>query len=194
MSLAPQAPPTRAGKLSSTPRVLWPGAIGMICMIMAGLGILNSIVQIASPLMLSAMASVNPQLDSTVKAMAANTPYSIALHAIGLLSAVLLLIGGLRLFARRRSSVPMILIWAWIRIPWMVGMLFVTQRLQAAQTQVVQNQQGSGITGAFTMTLIPFFNNIGLVFIAGWYLWLPILLLAWLLRPSIRAQTAAWKP
>jgi len=107
-------------------------------------------------------------------------------NAVGLVMAALLLAGGIGLVNRRAWSVTTLRVWAVARIVFVVVVTWISSRMMDEMLQ------GMPATGA-SPGMVQSFQTVGLAMGLIWGCALPILVLIWLAREKIKAETAGWQ-
>lgn len=121
-------------------------------------------------------------------------PWTISQHALGAILAICLLIGGIALVRRRSGSRKLLLTWAALKIPIVVVSTvlgFIVQREMFAI--MMKNQQSGGPNAAMAAPMMETFALVGVIIGLAWGSLLPVFLLIWLNRASIRREMAAWR-
>jgi hypothetical protein len=185
----PQTPPTQRGPGAKAPSV-WPAVIGVIAIVFGSLGALGGAWGAFSPLLLRLMASVIPDDQAaSLEVMRESASSIVVLSVAALVLGVLLLAGGVGLCRRRSWGPKVCLIWAGLKLLHVVFNSVWGYMIQQAQFQQLVNEPNMPaafggmmqVIGAFTIVL-------GIVW--GWAL--PLFMLVWLTRKSIRAEVAGW--
>jgi hypothetical protein len=180
------SPPSEMG--DAPPRLSgWPTGIGVLGIIVASLGIVGGCCGVLSPFttqwFIDSMGANMPEEQvKAMKASQAPATYVIPASLLGTAFAVLLLVGSIKLIRRRASGVRLCQIWAWISIPWSVITFLVTAYFQMQVPDdpnmgPVGKYIGLGMAACFVLVL-----GIGI----------PLFMLAWFSRPSIRDEIRSW--
>ena len=185
------APPTEPG-LVEMPRgpSSWPKVVGIIAIVLGVGGILGGLSGALSPLMLDAMASMMPQGQAVVAAIEEMAGWTVAVSLASAVVAGVLLAGGIGLLKRRRWSVRITRIWAFVRLLLVIANAVLTYQMTKAQFEVMSQQQ----PGAAAMPA-GFGGVVGTISVAFGVIWgwaFPVFVLIWLARGKIKAETSAW--
>jgi len=133
----------------------------------------------------------NVHVTDTTRAWAA---WTISLSAVATVLGLLLLAGGVGLVRRRHWSRAALICWAVLKIILAVanGLLVWVVQQQGLQEQSRMMGPGfaPGGAGATTVKAVTFFS---LAFAILWGWALPVFLLIWFSRRSIKAQMAQWR-
>jgi hypothetical protein len=189
----PVAPPTVAGPLGRPPRqIVWPITIGVIGIAFGSLGILRSLYGAATPWLFNSWTFYTPSSTNTFDPFAALRHWGVWLslvNAIGVLVAVMLLIGGIGLLRRRPWSGTLLIAWAIIRIPLAFAETVVGIGMQQEQLAAMSSQPGGAMVSAFASGFAWF----GAVVSIAMYCALPTFMLIWFTRPAHRRTLEAWR-
>jgi hypothetical protein len=190
----PSTPPTAAGPLPAPPKASgWAGVIGTIAIVLGVLGMLGGLWGLASPALTRAwVANLPPE---QLAAMDLSLRWSAWTETYGLLAttlAVLLLAGGVGLARRRPWSIKTLTTWALLKILLSVVSTILGWTIQQEMWEAMQTGNpalASGVRGWATGFAL-FVLLVGLV----WACALPVFVLIWFARATIRAQVAEWGP
>lgn len=184
----PAVPPTLRYAVAAPVRPpAWPLAIGIICIVLGAGGVFVNLFGLLSYTVLSAKMGALQPAPHVLEEMKVS---GVLTSLLNVLVAVLLLVAGIGMAQRRRWSVALARVWAVVRIlAVVVGMAFAMV-LQTRQFAAMPAQ----VAGPFNM---PKFSNavivLGMVFGLLWGWALPVFVLIWLNRGTIRQQTEGWK-
>ncbi len=189
-SVQPAAPPTVPGPLGDGTQSgsLWPSVLGILAVVVGALGTLGGLWAAAAPfasaLFVRAIGGGAPAFVLDPMDRARWWLMAIGLGEAGL--AALLLAAGILLLRRRRRTIPLCRTWAALKLALTVvstGMSYVIQE------QTMAMVQSTTAPMSMPMTSMPLVQAcLGLAW--GWAL--PVVLLVWLARPSIRDEVAGW--
>lgn len=195
-------PPTLPGAMRDTqrPRV-WPTAIGVIAIVLGSLALLGGLINIGMPYFMGALAGVMPKgVPNPYTAFALWAKPMAASSAVGALVAAILLWGGLLLIKRRPKAVRVIMIWSVLKILYGFGAGAVMAAMQHSMfTTLFEEAKASAArqsgrppppfpTDTFAMVMASF---TGILFVV-WAALLPVFMLIWFTRRSVRADVDAW--
>ncbi len=182
----PPVPPTQPGAIPlAQPRSLWPTVLGIVAVILAGLGLLSLMWQMAALLFgVGHAPATQPAAGQPSKlALAVLTPA----HTI---LVVVLLAGGIGLLRRRRWSARALLAWGIADAVLTVAALTYTllnmpqvQEQMRRQNPAMQPMAGN-VAGAFFLGIMCFGMVVGLT--------PPVFAIVWFRRANIRSEVAAW--
>ncbi len=161
---APLAPPTEQGGVAITgPRSLWPNALGTLCILWGCCAMLYHAASVFEPEM---------RRSPSINWIAA----SVAEFLLG----VALFTGGIALARRAGSSIATLRIWACLKIGVTTSLLIFAQLVIIAENNSITHPPDFDRTA------------LGLALNLIWTWMLPVFVLVWIRRRSIRAETAAW--
>ena len=132
-----------------------------------------------------------PVQRATIEVMRRWATWTVVVSLLSAAVAILLLAAGIGLVQRRRWSPRVFTIWAPLKIvlaiaSTVVGWAIQQETMEAMRTQV----PGMGALGPGTMES---FASVGAVFALLWGCALPVFVLIWFARGSIKAQVAEWR-
>lgn len=190
-------PPIDAGEIPQQPSA-WPKVIGVITIIFGSLAILQGCVGAVSSLFMSSLSAIVPAEQAAVyDAMEDLKPWMIigAVLALGL--GILLLVAGIGLVRRRAWSPTACMVWAGIKMVFVVGYTILGDMAQQAQFEAMQEmmQQDPNMPAAMPAMMGSFMQVFGVFTIVLGILWgwaLPVFLLIWFARSKIKAEVAGW--
>ena len=197
-SAQPVAPPIQPGTITSPQRPTnWPKVVGTMAIVLGSGGILVGLWTAASPFAMRLiewalkLSQPSAVVDRQVAVMEAGLPWTVASSLIATAIATLLLLGGIRLNKRKRSSMRLLKFWAVAKIPLVVIVTIAGVLMQELQFEVMG--QSPGLTsmpfgGVFFDVMIV----VSFVFGLGWGWALPVFLLIWLSREKIKNEVAGW--
>ncbi len=197
-SAQPVAPPTQPGTIAAPQRPgNWPTVIGTIAIVFGSGGILVGLWGAASTFAMRfiewALEQSQPSgvVDSQVAVMEAGIPWTVASSLIATAIAILLLLGGIRLNKRKRSSMRLLKFWAVMKIPVVVIVTIAGILMQELQFEIM-GQSSGGMPMPFGGGFLDIMMAIGLAFTLAWGWALPVFLLIWLSRGKIKNEVAGW--
>ncbi len=187
-SAQPVAPPTQPGALAPPQRPAnWPTAIGTIAIVFGTLGILGGLLGALSPVTIAIFSEF--MLPGQEEGLQQSMAWSVAYGIGGMIIAILLLIGGIRLRARRRQAVVLIRIWAIVKILLSAGGSVIGYQSVQLQMEAIQNDPSSPIMNTGIMGT---FGMVGMVVGLLWACVLPVFMLVWFARGKIRREAESW--
>ena len=197
-SAQPVAPPTQPGALAPPQRPAnWPTVIGTIAIVFGSGGILVGLWGAASTFGMRFFEWVMEQsqpsgiVDRQVAVMEAWLPWTVGSSLLATAIAILLLLGGIRLNKRKRSSMRLLKFWAVVKIP-VVVVLSIAEMLMQERLFEIMGQSSGGIPMPFGGGFYDVMIVVTLVFGLAWGWALPVFLLIWLSRGKIKNDVAGW--
>ena len=197
-SAQPVAPPTQPGALAPPQRPAnWPTVIGTIAIVFGSGGILVGLWGAASTFAMRliewALEQSQPSgvVASQVAVMEAGIPWTVASSLVATAIASLLLLGGIRLNKRKRSSMRLLKFWAVVKIPVVVIVTIAAVLMQELQFEIM-GQSSGGMPMPFGSGFFDLMIVVTLVFGLAWGWALPVFLLIWLSRGKINKEVAGW--
>ena len=175
-------PPVRAS--------VWPtvvGIIGIIGIIYASLGLFGTFCGLAFFFILLSYADwlesfgISEQEVQEMQASMSPVSWTVFASVVGLTLVILLFVGALKLLRRQALGVKLCTLWSWMMIPWTIigTVVMLVFELNAPTPSGGLGQQiGTAIVTVITAV-------IGLV--------LPVFMVIWFLRPTIKSQVAQWR-
>ena len=122
--------------------------------------------------------------------MEAGLPWTVASSLLAAALAILLLLGGIRLTKRKRSSIRLLKFWAVMKMPVVVIVTIAGILMQELQFEIM-SQSPSLTSMPFGGGFFDFMVVVGLVGL-GWGWALPVFLIIWLSRGKIKNEVAGW--
>jgi hypothetical protein len=169
----------------------WPVVIGIIAIVLGTLGILGGCwASIAYPVMEVILRAAPKEAAAGLEFAREWRTWTLTLGVGSGILAVLLLIAGIGLCRRRRWAISMTWWWAILK------MLFVLMSMAMAVTMQQAQFTAIGGQGGGPAALPPGFNMLmgavtaGFSLIWGWAL--PVFMIVWLSRGTIKREIAAW--
>jgi hypothetical protein len=177
------APPVR--------QTVWPMVIGIIAIILGALGALGGCMGVAfTPFLGMVEKLVPPGQAPQLEGMAEMVPALMVTAFAGLVVAVLLLIAGSGLVARRPWAMTACLAWAAVKMVFVVVNAFIGYQINQAQFEAIQSDPNvPAFMSAFFPAMGAFGSCVGIAW--GWIF--PIFMLIWFARPKIRREVRAWR-
>ena len=179
-------PPTQAPPLPVQASV-WPTVVGIISIIYASLGLFGTFCGLAFLFVLPSFADWLRGLgmpEEDVQALATSMPpvgWTVFSSLVGLAMIILLFVGALRLLRHRASGARLCALWSWMIIPWTIIATVITLvfQLNAPVPSSDPGQQIGAAIGSVIGVVV------GLV--------LPVFMVIWFSRPTIKSQVAQWR-
>ena len=183
---APLTPPTQA-PLPPVRASVWPTVVGIIGIIYASLGLFGTFCGLAFLFVLPSYAdwfqSIGMSEQEVQEMQTAMPPatWSVFASVVGLALVILLFVGAVRLLRRQASGARLCALWSWMIIPWTIIATVITLVFHFNVPEPSGGrweQIGTAIIGAIGTV-------IGLV--------LPVFMVIWFSRPTIKSQVAQWR-
>ncbi|MCH8152385.1 MAG: hypothetical protein IH830_08445 [Planctomycetes bacterium] len=190
-------PPVEPGEIPHRPSA-WPMVIGVIAIIFGSLAILQGCFGAVSSLFMSSLSGFMPAEQATMlDAMEGLKPWMIIGAVLTLALGILLLVAGIGLVRRRAWSPTACMVWAGIKMMFVVGNTILADMAQQAQFEAMQEmmQQDPNMPAAMPAMMGSFMQVFGVFTIVLGILWgwaLPVFLLIWFSRGKIKAEVAGW--
>lgn len=171
-------------------RGVWPMVLGIVCIVFSLLGVLTGAWNAYTTLLNPSMSTMGFQTDAGKQAaQAVMQKYALItgpMAVVGVLLAGLLGVAGIVLIRRHRDAPGLVRFWAITKIVVSVvgwgAAVMLFRDLEPVMREHIQ--QGAGVAIGVQRV----FAVVGFL----WSLALPVFLLLWLRRSSVRAQTRAW--
>ncbi|MCH8258990.1 MAG: hypothetical protein IIC46_02165 [Planctomycetes bacterium] len=183
---APLTPPTQAPPPPVRASV-WPTVVGIIGIIYASLGLFGTFCGLAFLFILLSYADwlesfgIPEQEVQEMQASMSPVSWTVLASVVGLALVILLFVGAVRLLRRQASGARLCALWSWMIIPWTIIATVITLvfHFNAPEPSGGRWEQiGTAIIGAIGTV-------IGLV--------LPVFMVIWFSRPTIKSQVAQWR-
>lgn len=176
------APPTMPGAVAAAPST-WPTVFGVISIVLGALGVLGAAFGFVSLALIPRLlpAGQGTHFPGTVMTV------SVSSAALNLMVAALLIAAGAGLARRRRWGVGATRTWAIMRIVLAIVGVGVAWWMQSWMRQHPPQTANAPPPG-FTKTVQSISLLLGLMWALAW----PIICLAWLGRPRVRAEYDRW--
>ncbi len=191
-------PPVEPGEIPHRPSA-WPMVIGVIAIIFGSLAILQGCFGAVSSLFMSSLSGLMPTEQATMlDAMEGLKPWMIIGAVLTLALGILLLVAGIGLVRRRAWSPTACMVWAGIKMVFVVGNTILADMAQQAQFEVMQEmmQQDPNMPAAMPAMMGSFMQVFGVFTIVLGILWgwaLPVFLLSWFSRSKVNSEVAGWQ-
>jgi hypothetical protein len=188
------APPVAPGPVEAAPRQSnWPTVLGIIACVLGGLAALGGCFGAGSLTIVRMMANAVPPEEAEAFRMMTQNMWFYALNAIlYLVLGGLLAIGGVGLLMRRPWSRPTILLWSVLKILYAFGSSIVNYQVQMHWAEAMQNDPSmQGMGGMMTM-MMGVFGIAGIVIGILWYSALPVFMIVWFMRRTVRTEVRSW--
>jgi len=182
----PAAPPTHPGTLPERPSG-WPTTIGIIAIVFGALGSLSNAMSGVGMLAMSWATAMPGAGGAAVKSMLAYRPWMMANAAAGAALALVLLIGGIGMSSRYRWSIPLLRIWALLKLLLVPAGAALSYIMGQAQLQAIQQDPTLASSPGASLGMMGAASSVGIVLSLAWGWALPIFMLVWLSRRRVRA-------
>ncbi len=191
--MAGAAPPTYRPAYQRPSQSSWPNVVGIICIVMGSLGALGGFCGVIGSFFQGYFANMMPAGQANVMTgMAQYMPYMIASNVLNLALAVTLIIGGTGLTSRRRWGRPVLLHWSWLKMIAVIVGAVLGYYVQQAQLQAMLNDPNAASAPPQMGMFMQLGAGIGLAIGVVWGWILPIFVLIWLNRQTIRDEANSW--
>lgn len=187
----PAAPPSEVGELPEKPPS-WPTVFGVINIVLASLGLLGGCCALGYPLVMPPIANwmrSNNTPEEQVRLFEASQPpvvWTVFAGLVGLVLAIVLLTGSIKLIRRVEGGVKLCRVWAWISIPWTVLGFLVNIVIQLQLPQDIKDLQAQSSGGQYLGLAI------GACFAIVIGVGYPLFMLLWFARDRSRAEIERW--
>ncbi len=188
-------PPSDPGEV---PPSNWPTAIGVIAIVVGSVGAMSGCLGAFSPLIFDLFQRIVPEGQVTgLEGMMDWAVWMVAVSVVGMLVAVLLLVAGIGITKRRAWGPKAALVWAGLKMIFVVvnsviGYLVQIAQFEAMQEAIANDQNLPAGMGAFMGSLMQALGIFGLLIGVLWGWALPVFLFIWFSRKKIRTETAGW--
>ncbi len=188
-------PPSDPGEV---PPSTWPTVIGVITIVFGGLGALGGCFGAFAPFFIGMMQSMVPEDQVTgLEGMMDWGVWMVALAMAGMLMAVLLLVAGIGITKRHAWGPKTALVWAPLKMIFVVLNSVVAYQIQIAQFEAMQEAMANDPNvpagmGAFRGSMMQALGIFGVLISVLWGWALPVFLFIWFSRKKIRTETAGW--
>ncbi len=168
----------------------WPTVIGVIAIVLGAGGVLSNLVGAAMPFIIDLLGEAMSGLgDATLEVAKEQMAWTVASSLLSVLVAAVLLAAGIGLVKRRAWSLRLARGWAVVRCVFVVIGAGMAYKMGEAQFEAMAGQSGLGsLPEWFVELLVPLAVVISLAW--GWAF--PVLILIWLGRAKIKAETGLW--
>lgn len=198
----PLAPPTTPGALSVPLRpAVWPSVLGIICIVFGALGALGGLWGVASSVMMmlgtmpvQTMGPATPELTQSIRTLA---PMQISAEGLKFLCGSALILVGWFMYRRRPVARPAAVWWSIAKIVVALGSTALAAWLQytimteVSQAVAADPSAPAQMQGVMTGVMVA---TIGMMVVWGvlWGCALPVFMLVWFSRATVRAEVARW--
>ncbi len=186
----PSTPPRQPGALGVPSRPsTWPTVLGVIAIVLGGLGALGGCWGVVAVPLMEAFLGTAPGGTVPGVALYQGWTWWIMLgSAITTCLAVLLLVSGIGMLKHLRWGVTAACWWAILKMVFVVVNIIPAYMMQQEQFEAL-SQQGVPAMGGGLFAVVGVFS---IVFGLVWGCALPVFLLIWFARATIKAETADW--
>lgn len=190
---APPTAPTYVARPQEPSR--WPGAIGMVLIIVACFYLLGGVCGLMGPWLNEISVRFAPNAATEYAELNKRwQSWTLALAVMAIVLASVMLAAGIGVRGRRPWSIRLSRIWAAAQMALAIANAVVNQFVVSDTMKVMMldaSRRSSPIPGAFA-TGMQVGSKFTLVIGLAWGLALPVFVLIWLSRKRIRAEVAAW--
>ena len=194
-SSCPAAPPTSAVPLPPAANsAVWPTVLGVIAIVFGGFGVLAGLWGALAPIVMRSFDVALPSGVHVTEVMSGWEEWTLPLSAAATMLAAMLLAGGVGLAQRRPWGRNLLVYWAPLRMILAVanGVLVwrVQQEMLQVQAMAWTSSAPSGPAGG--SMAVKAFSVLSLALALLWGAALPVFVLIWFARPTIREQVIQW--
>ncbi|MGQ9651521.1 MAG: hypothetical protein ACUVXJ_15550 [Phycisphaerae bacterium] len=191
----PLTPPIQPGSLArpagyspcSSPIPVWPTVIGILGIVLGSLGLLGGIWGAVAPFVMKTFFQ-NMAVDPNMSYFSEQwTQWTIISSGVSIAVAIVLIVAGAGMLKRTTWSPRVARIWAVIKMVVVVVNLVVAFQIQQSTMQTMAQTGGPGTVIDVSFLTIPAIF-VGLIW--GWAL--PVFLLIWFSRASMKEQVSKW--
>ena len=191
-TLPPSTYPAPQLAMSPQPRA-WPMVVGVIAIILGALGALGGCIGTVFTPFAAAMIRFVPEAQrGGLGAIEQMVPTLLVMALLGLVLAVLLLIGGIGLVRRRPYGVMICLIWSVLKLVYVVVNSVIGYLINLSQMEHIEAMQRTAGVQAVPAEVFGAIGAFGACFGIVWGWALPIFMLIWFSRSAIRSEVRAW--
>lgn len=191
----PLTPPIEPGPLArpagyspyASPVPVWPTVIGVLGIVLGSLGLLGGIWGAVAPIVMKTLFQ-NTAMDPNMPQFTERwIHWTVILSVLTSAVAVLLIVAGAGILKRAAWSPRAARIWAVLKMVLVIANLVVTFEIQRSALAAATQAGGPGMTVNANLIMIP-----SLCFGLLWGWALPVFLLIWFSRASIKEQVSKW--
>lgn len=190
------SPPPATNPPSKKKEPKWPKVIGIIAIIFGSLALLQTAV---APLMIPfSIKSTENAIAGDVDQKKLDT-YFADLTSLSTLSAVslgivaiFLLVGGTLLLKKKKAAVPLLLIWAVLKMGFGCFFNYRNYLLMQTQFELMIPATGGGQEAEIVNSITTISSMVGMIFGSLWILAFPVFLLIWFSRSKVREFVRSW--
>lgn len=198
--VVPTAPPTEPGEISIRLRApVWPTPLGIVYIVFGVFGGITALVGALTTQMSVGIIKSFPGAEATAVGMEKYSWEHLASQSAEAVCALLLLVCGIFVLLKRRRVVPMIVVWAILKILAGIGGALLAAAMQKIQMEatlatIAQQRPNAPQQSAAVMSVVSNatmgFTIFFTVLIASA---LPVFSLIWFRLASVRATVAGWR-
>jgi hypothetical protein len=191
----PTAPPTSVGPLPPAVNpAVWPTVIGVIAIVFGAFGVLAGLWGVLAPLVMRNFETALPSGVHVSEAMSGWEEWTLPLSAAATVLAALLLAGGVGLVQLRPWGRRLLMYWAPLKImlAGVNGILVWHMQAEMLQVQGMAWTSSAPFGPAGGNTAVKAFSMVSLALALVWGAALPVFVLIWFARATIREQVAKW--
>lgn len=170
----------------------WPKVIGIIAIVFGALGTVNGVMGFVGQFVAEKIIDIVPASQrEALEATKELGNWYILDYLVRLVLGVVLIVGGAKLVGRKPGSARILRAWSWLKILASVYSVAVAWQGIPAQVAAMQqdpNMQRSGMSTA----MLEFILKLGFVAFFLWCIALPVFLLIWFARRTIKDEIRGW--
>ena len=166
---------------------VWPTVVGIIGIIYASLGLFGTFCGLAFLFILLSYADwlesfgIPEQEVQEMQASMSPVSWTVLASVVGLALVILLFVGAVRLLRRQASGARLCALWSWLTIPWTIIATVITLVLHF-DAPVPSGGQGEQIGTAIVTVIVALIELV-----------LPVFMVIWFARATIKSQVAQWR-
>lgn len=170
----------------------WPKVIGIIAIVFGALGAVNGVMGFMGQFVAEKVIDIVPTGQREAFEATKDLRIWVFLdYLVRLALGVVLIVGGSKLVGRKPGSARILRAWSWLKI--LASVYSVAIAWQAIPTQIAvmqqdPNMQSSGLSTA----MLEFILKLGFVAFLLWCIALPVFLLIWFARRTIKDEIRGW--
>ena len=184
-------PPDQPGQMQAPQEPsTWPTVIGIIAIVLGAGGVLSGLSSAAMPMLVDAMGTAMPEMQrAPLEAAQEHMVWTVTSSLLSVLIAAALLAAGIGLVKRRAWSIRAARGWALVRLLFVGIAAVMAYRIGQAQFDAMAEQ---GDLGGLPEWLVDLLLPLTVVATLAWGWAFPVLILIWLGRAKIKAETGLW--
>ncbi len=195
----PTAPPTEPGVIQVHRRPpAWTIPLGIVYIALGALAFLMSITQLITTRWSMTLMRNFPGTQGSLATFEKYALETTVSQAMAMVCGLLVFVAGIFVILKRRRAVPLLMVWAVLKIVTAIGTAWLSGTAQQAQMEMTMAQISAQNTGRgpppgamnaiFSLTMV-----VSVFFTLAWLAALPIFTLIWFRLRGVREYVAGWK-